>query len=104
MMIGIVDNKNIHIYNGKNKVERLSITSISRQSIEKGGYKHFMHREIYEQLTVIGETLKTFIDPEKKILKINSDILKTEIKKITLIACGTSAFACRIARFGLKGC
>ena len=96
----LVDNKNIHIYHGKNKVEReISITSISRQSIEKGGYKHFMHKEIYEQPTVIGETLKTFIDPEKKILKINSDILKTEIKKITLIACGTSAFACRIARF-----
>ena len=96
----IVDNKNIHIYHGKNKVEReISITSISRQSIEKGGYKHFMHKEIYEQPTVIGETLKSFIDPEKKIIKINSEILKTDIKKITLIACGTSAFACRIARF-----
>ena len=96
----IVDNKNIHIYHGKNKVEReISITSISRQSIEKGGYKHFMHKEIYEQPTVIGETLKSFIDPEKKTIKINSEILKTDIKKITLIACGTSAFACRIARF-----
>ena len=96
----IVDNKNIYIYHGKNKVEReISITSISRQSIEKGGYKHFMHKEIYEQPTVIGETLKSFIDPEKKIIKINSEILKTDIKKITLIACGTSAFACRIARF-----
>ena len=96
----IVDNKNIHIYHGKNKIEReISITSISRQSIEKGGYKHFMHKEIYEQPTVIGETLKSFIDPEKKIIKINSEILKTDIKKITLIACGTSAFACRIARF-----
>ncbi len=96
----IVDNKNIHIYHGKNKVEReISITSISRQSIEKGGYKHFMHKEIYEQPTVTGETLKSFIDPEKKIIKINSEILKTDIKKITLIACGTSAFACRIARF-----
>ena len=31
----IVDNKNIHVYHGKNKVEReISITSISRQSIE----------------------------------------------------------------------
>ena len=96
----IIDNKNIHIYNGKKKVEReISITSISRQSIEKGGYKHFMHKEIYEQPTVIGETLKSFIDPEKKIIKINSEILKTDIRKITLIACGTSAFACRIARF-----
>ena len=96
----IVDNKNIDIYHGKNKVERdINITSVSRQSIEKGGYKHFMHKEIHEQPTVIGETLKSFIDPEKKVLKINSEILHTDIKKITLIACGTSAFACRIARF-----
>ena len=96
----VVDNKNIHIYHGKNKVEReISITSISRQSIEKGGFKHFMHKEIYEQPTVMGETLKSFIDPEKKIIKINSEILKTDIKKITLIACGTSSYACRIARF-----
>ena len=96
----VVDDKKINIYHGKNKVERdINITSISRQSIEKGGYKHFMHKEIHEQPTVIGETLKSFIDPEKKVLKINSKILHTDIKKITLIACGTSAFACRIARF-----
>ncbi len=96
----IVDNKSIQIYQGKNKVEReINFTSISRQSIEKGGYKHFMHKEIHEQPTVIGETLKSFIDPEKKAIKISSEIFKTNIKKITLIACGTSAFACRIARF-----
>ena len=96
----IVDKENIQIFNGNNKVEReINITSISRQSIEKGGYKHFMHKEIYEQPTVIGETLKSFIDPEKKTIKISSEIFKTTIKKITLIACGTSAFACRIARF-----
>ena len=96
----IVDKENIQIFNGNNKVEReINITSISRQSIEKGGYKHFMHKEIYEQPTVIGETLKSFIDPEKKTIKISSEIFKTNIKKITLIACGTSAFACRIARF-----
>ena len=34
-----------------------------------------MHKEIHEQPTVIGETLKSFIDPEKKILKINSQII-----------------------------
>ena len=96
----IVDNEKIEIYHGKDIVQReINITSISRQSIEKGGYKHFMHKEIHEQPTVIGETLKSFIDPEKKIIKINSEIFKTNIKKITLIACGTSAFACRIARF-----
>ena len=40
-------------------VEReINITSISRLSIEKGGFKHYMHKEIHEQPTAIGETLK----------------------------------------------
>ena len=38
------------------------VTSISRLSIEKGGFKHYMHKEIHEQPTAIGETLKSFID------------------------------------------
>ena len=38
-----------------------------------------MHKEIYEQPTVIGETLKSFIDPEKKIIKINSEIFLKQI-------------------------
>ena len=58
-----------------------------------------MHKEIFEQPTVIGETLKSFIDPELKTLKFNSKIFQDKINKITLIACWTSAFACRIARF-----
>ena len=96
----IVDNENIQIFHGKNKIEReINITSISRQSIEKGGFKHFMHKEIHEQPTVIGETLKSFIDQEQKKIKINSEIFNADIKKITLIACGTSSFACRVARF-----
>ena len=96
----VIDNKKIKIYNKSKLVEReINITNISRQSIEKGGFKHFMHKEIFEQPTVIGETLKSFIDPELKTLKFNSKTFQDKINKITLIACGTSAFACRIARF-----
>ncbi len=96
----IVECNKIEIFRGDERIERaINITSISRQSIEKGGYKHFMHKEIHEQPTVIGETIKSFIDPKKKTLKFNSKVFNADVKKITLIACGTSAFACRIARF-----
>ena len=32
---------------------------------------------------IIGETLKSFIDPEKKILEFNSSIIRDDLKKIT---------------------
>ena len=67
----IVECNKIEIFRGDERIERaINITSISRQSIEKGGYKHFMHKEIHEQPTVIGETIKSFIDPKKKNLKV----------------------------------
>ncbi len=95
----IIGSENINIYNSGRLVDRkINISSISRQAIEKAGYKHFMHKEIHEQPTVIGETLKSFIDPQKKLIKFDSKILDQNIKRLTLVACGTSSYACRIAK------
>ena len=96
----IIDKDKVKIYNNGERVERkVVITGISRQAIEKGGYKHFMHKEIHEQPTVLGETLKSFIDPQNKILNVKIKRLSEQVKRITLIACGTSSYACRVARY-----
>ena len=59
-----------------------------------------MHKEIHEQPTAIGETLKSFIDLDKKSLKIISKIFNKSINtRITMIACGTSSYACKVASF-----
>ena len=96
----ILDSKKVKIYNNCKEVKRdINITSISRLSIEKGGFKHYMHKEIHEQPTAIGETLKSYIDFDKKILKINNKLINNKISRITMVACGTSSYACRVARF-----
>ena len=50
-------------------------------------------------LTAIGETLKSFIDLDTKSLKVDSKIFNKSINRITMIACGTSSYACKVARF-----
>ena len=57
-----------------------------------------MHKEIHEQPTAIGETLKSFIDLDTKSLKFNSKLFNKILNRITMIACGTSSYACRVAR------
>ena len=52
-----------------------------------------MHKEIHEQPTAIGETLKSYIDLDKKILKINNKLINNKISRITMVACGTSSYA-----------
>ncbi len=95
-----LDVNNVKIYNDGSEVKRdINITSISRLSIEKGGFKHYMHKEIHEQPTAIGETLKSYIDLDKKIFSIKSNLFNENLSRITMVACGTSSYACRVARF-----
>jgi len=74
-------------------------TLMSGKAVEKGGFKHFMLKEIHEQPTVIGETLKSFIDPHNRnIVFPKMDFDFTNIKKISIIACGTSSYAAMVAK------
>ncbi len=74
-------------------------TFMSGKSVEKGGFKHYMLKEIHEQPTVIGETLKSFINPhERKIVFPEMNFDFKDIKKLSIIACGTSSYAAMVAK------
>ena len=62
--------------------------------IEKGGYNHFMLKEIHEQPKAIVDTLRGRLKLNKGIIKlsgIDNNLNKfTSANKITIIGCGTS--------------
>jgi len=66
-------------------------------SAEKGEYKHFMLKEIYEQVRSTTDTIAGRVDFEQgKIYlpQLNlTDELAKKIQKIVIIACGTAAYA-----------
>ncbi|HSU81313.1 MAG TPA: glutamine--fructose-6-phosphate transaminase (isomerizing), partial [Thermoanaerobaculia bacterium] len=70
---------------------------------EKGGYKHFMLKEIHEQPQVVQETFGGRVDFERaNILFDTVKISKEEIEKMErlhLLACGTSWHAALIGKF-----
>lgn len=72
---------------------------------EKGGYKHFMLKEIFEQPRAISETLIGRLKEEKG--QVDFDELKMpdlkKIKKIWMVACGTSYHACMIGKHMIEG-
>ncbi len=67
---------------------------------EKGGFKHFMLKEIFEQPRAISETLIGRVKEEKG--QVDFEELKlpdlTKINKIWMVACGTSYHACMIGK------
>ncbi|MCX8110840.1 MAG: glutamine--fructose-6-phosphate transaminase (isomerizing) [Syntrophorhabdaceae bacterium] len=68
---------------------------------QKGGFKHFMLKEIHEQPRAITETLMGRVREEKA--EVDFDELKLpdvkDIKKIWMVACGTSYHACLIGKY-----
>ncbi|OSS43115.1 Glucosamine--fructose-6-phosphate aminotransferase [isomerizing] [Desulfurella amilsii] len=81
------------IYNNANKVERL-VKSVdwNLQTAQKGGFKHFMLKEISEEDEALANTIYAHIQSDKIELDIDEDLLRN-IKKITIVACGTSYYA-----------
>lgn len=74
------------------------------QSAEKGGYDHFMIKEIFEQIETFGSVLAGRIEEDHVVLDdINID--KATIEKwhqIYIVACGTAYHAVSLARPSLK--
>ena len=100
---------------GAMKITTLDGTAVSRASkridwsptqAEKGGYKHFMLKEIHEQPRAIEDTLRGRID------LVNADVVAAEIGiteelakkvgRVYFVACGTSAHAAMAARYWVE--
>jgi len=78
----------------------------SLEQIEKGGYDHFMLKEIYEQSTSVQEAMRGRVDYDKGIVKLGGlrgwiqQILDAD--HILITACGTSWHASLIGSFLLE--
>jgi len=74
--------------------------SVSSALADKGNYRHFMLKEIFEQPTVVGQTLGGYIDAlNERVTLPGMGCDLAAIDKITLVACGTSYYAAMIARY-----
>jgi glucosamine--fructose-6-phosphate aminotransferase (isomerizing) len=82
-------------------VEREVTTSgVSAAAVEKGNFRHFMQKEIFEQPTVVAQTLQSYIRPlEQQVALPQMDFDLSAIKRITIVACGTSYYAGMVAKY-----
>ena len=85
----------------KNKVEReITHIDITNQAMSKGDYKHYMEKEIYEQPEAIMNTINGRVggdDVLDNVFGLGSTELFSNVKRIQIVACGTSLHAGRVA-------
>ena len=87
----------------ENQVEReIKESGVTSSEADKGPYKHYMLKEIFEQPAVIAETLEGRIHQGRLLEESfghEAKLLLDKVKSIQIIACGTSYHAGSVARY-----
>ena len=70
--------------------------------IEKGGFKHFMLKEIMEQPEAVTDTLRGKIKNGKIISNLPDELKTKDIKRVVITACGTSWHSALIGKYFIE--
>ena len=98
----VVSRDGAAIYDAENQpVEReVRSSGASAAAVEKGNYRHFMQKEIFEQPTVVAQTLGSYLrQSDNSVALPQFDFDLSQIKRITIVACGTSFYAGMVAKY-----
>ncbi|EPR09136.1 glucosamine--fructose-6-phosphate aminotransferase [Sphingobium indicum IP26] len=84
-----------------NPVERpVTISGVTGELISKGNHRHYMLKEIYEQPVVVAQTLRSYLRRmEDQVSLPIPDFDLGSIRRVTIVACGTSYYAGMVAKY-----
>ncbi len=105
--IAEITRRDVNIYgaDGKRVEREVHETQWSADSAEKGPYRHFMLKEIFEQPSALANTLYGRIEGGKVVadsLGPQAAQMLASVEHIHIIACGTSYHAGSVARYWLE--
>ena len=76
-------------------------TDITR--VEKGGYKHFMAKEIAEQPAILAAAVAAYQSDDGRSLALPETTLDLgQVERLTMVACGTAFYACLTAKYWIE--
>jgi len=89
------------IYDASGRLANRAETRIKIDSVrvEKGGYRHFMMKEIAEQPVVLADALRHYLTADRAGLRLPPEVDFTGVSRLVLVACGTANIACQVAKY-----
>jgi glutamine---fructose-6-phosphate transaminase (isomerizing) len=106
--LGEVRVDSYRLFNGNGKAVRRPVKEITWDAVaaRKGGYAHFMLKEIHDQPRALADTFRGRISLKNGEVALEGmQLTQTQIKRIKrihLVACGTAWHACLVGKFMLE--
>src|SRR5438270_3514943 len=101
----VIRREGIEIFDKENQpVDRDIVESgASSAPVEKGNYRHYMQKEIFEQPIVVAQTLQTYVRPfegQVALPALESDLASVE--RVPIVVCGTSSYVAMIGKYWIE--
>ena len=96
----VITRTSLEIRDGEGRIANRDMRTIKidTASVDKGGHKHFMAKEIAEQPSVLTNALGYYIQDGKIVLP-DPGLDFAQIDHLTMVACGTAFYACLVAKY-----
>lgn len=106
--IAEINRDSYKIYNEKGQPVTREVTQITSaaESADKGEYRHYMLKEIYEQPAVIRHSLLNRLTSDGRMADIfdkQGQQLLADVESVQIVACGTSYHAGMVAKYWIEG-
>ena len=90
---------------GAARIRKEQLSTLSASAVDKGEYRHFMQKEIFEQPEALAATLEGRISDGRVLeacLGPKAAELLARVQRVRIVACGTSANAGMVARYWIE--
>jgi len=101
----VIARSGVEIYDAEDRSVARPVKPIAQTGalIGKGDFRHYMLKEIYEQPAVVGDTLRTMLDPATRAVVLPPLPFDfAAVPRATVVACGTAFYAGMVAKYWLE--
>jgi glucosamine--fructose-6-phosphate aminotransferase (isomerizing) len=93
--------REIHVFDAEGRPVSRAVRNVSAESalVDKGGFRHFMAKEIHEQPTVAAHALAAATLSDGTLATPAGTLDWSSLSRLSLIACGTAQYAGHVAKY-----
>lgn len=102
-VVGGPEGARVFDQDGRDIARPIQFSNAAAGLVDKGGYRHFMEKEIHEQPEAVSRTLSAFIDASSGQFLESCDHDWTKIRRLLASACGTANYALAVAKYWFEG-
>jgi glutamine---fructose-6-phosphate transaminase (isomerizing) len=95
----------VYTLDGKPAERGIQESELSADAVERGEYRHYMQKEIFEQPHAVANTLEARISAHgvlPNVFGVGGDELLAKVKGLHIVACGTSYHAGLVAKYWIE--